>query len=303
MINPDSENNPLRKMRASLVPSITSDIGTALKRAREKRGHSLEVISQHTRISKRYLEAMESNRFEELPALAYLRSFLKTYCDYLELDFEPLWKTAVSDVSHAEAPAAAPMDAPASARAPAAPEAKTVPDAVKDAPPRKNSDGSERLIVYAALFAAAAFACLLLVWALTRRDNTSPAAAVATPPPALEPLSPPPELHLEIYFKKDVWLKLTADGQLKFEGRVPADTRQVWKAKKTMIFSSSNAGELTLNLNGSRYTLPAPDESGNYNVKPSPMSNAIPEGHRDDAAAAATPVTPEMPAEPDEPSH
>lgn len=300
MINPDSENNPLRKMRASLVPSITSDIGATLKRAREKRGHSLEVISQHTRISKRYLEAMESNRFEELPALAYLRSFLKTYCDYLEIDFEPLWKTVVSEVTHAEAPAAAPA---------AVPEAKTVPDAVKDAPPRKNSDGSERLIVYAALFAAAAFACLLLVWALTRRDHASPAAAVATPPAALEPLLPPPELHLEMYFKKDVWLKLTADGQLKFEGRVPADTRQVWKAKKTMIFSSSNAGELTLILNGSRYALPAPDESGNYNVKPFPVSNTFPDGHRDDAAAAATSpaaatsLAPAEPSESDEPSH
>ena len=85
-------SDPLRRLHTPLVPEIKTEIGAALKAARLKKGQSLEAVSQQTRISKRFLSALEENRFEEFPALAYLRGFLKSYCDYLDLDFEAFWR-------------------------------------------------------------------------------------------------------------------------------------------------------------------------------------------------------------------
>ena len=90
METPLNENNPLRKMPSRPVAPIAADIGSALKEARHKKGHSLEAASLTTRIPKKFLEALEANRLEEIPAEAYLRGFLKNYCDYLETDFEPV---------------------------------------------------------------------------------------------------------------------------------------------------------------------------------------------------------------------
>src|SRR5579883_848902 len=89
-----NERDPLRKIPTKHAPEPKADIGSTLRAAREKRGHTLEAVSQQTRISRRFLEALEKNRFDEFPALAYLRGFLKSYCDYLELEFEPLWRLA-----------------------------------------------------------------------------------------------------------------------------------------------------------------------------------------------------------------
>src|SRR5882762_8006576 len=81
----------LRKIPASRPPESQADIGSILKAAREQKGHTLDSVSQHTRISRKFLAALEANKFEEFPALAYLRGFLKSYCDYLEIEFAPLW--------------------------------------------------------------------------------------------------------------------------------------------------------------------------------------------------------------------
>ena len=116
----ESNSDPLRKIKTKHAPEATADIGSALKAARVKKGASLDAVGQHTRIPKKFLDALENNRFEEFPALAYLRGFLKSYCDYLEVDFEPLWKQVVPETPPPSAPgkpaaAAAPAQTPAPA--------------------------------------------------------------------------------------------------------------------------------------------------------------------------------------------
>jgi cytoskeletal protein RodZ len=76
---PGSAHDPLRKIQAQHVPETRGDIGSKLKAARQKRGQSVEAVVSHTRIPKKLIEALEGNRLEEFPALAYLRGFLRTY--------------------------------------------------------------------------------------------------------------------------------------------------------------------------------------------------------------------------------
>src|SRR4029450_9290925 len=66
-------------------------IGGELRRAREGRGVSLTTASDRTRISVRYLEALESDApVHPSPGAAYARFFLTESASFLGLDAEPL---------------------------------------------------------------------------------------------------------------------------------------------------------------------------------------------------------------------
>ena len=53
--------------------------GATLRRCREERGISLKEIAGRTKIGVRYLEYIEADRHELLPAPVYLRGFLQEY--------------------------------------------------------------------------------------------------------------------------------------------------------------------------------------------------------------------------------
>lgn len=65
-------------------------IGEALIRAREARGRSLADAERDTRITRRYLQALEDEQFDLLPAPVYVRGFIRSYSQYLGLEGDPL---------------------------------------------------------------------------------------------------------------------------------------------------------------------------------------------------------------------
>lgn len=65
-------------------------IGVTLRSARIQRGLSIEQVAQDTRISARFIEALEDEAFNELPAPVYVRGFLRSYANYLKVDADPL---------------------------------------------------------------------------------------------------------------------------------------------------------------------------------------------------------------------
>jgi cytoskeleton protein RodZ len=65
-----------------------SGFGDYLRREREMRGVSLQEISEATKISIRFLEAIESEDMTRLPGGIFTRSFVRTYARYLGLDEE-----------------------------------------------------------------------------------------------------------------------------------------------------------------------------------------------------------------------
>ncbi len=60
--------------------------GKRLKQVRERMGVELETISKEMKISKKILEWIEEDAFERLPALVYLKGFLRSYARSLGLD-------------------------------------------------------------------------------------------------------------------------------------------------------------------------------------------------------------------------
>ena len=65
---------------------MAATIGEQLRLAREDRGIPLREISDQTRISVHYLEAIESNDYKRLPGGIFNRSFVKAYAKYIGYD-------------------------------------------------------------------------------------------------------------------------------------------------------------------------------------------------------------------------
>lgn len=65
-------------------------IGAALKDARRRQDMDVKEAEERTKIRARYLRALEAEDWEVLPAPAYVRGFLRTYGDMLDLDGEML---------------------------------------------------------------------------------------------------------------------------------------------------------------------------------------------------------------------
>lgn len=61
-------------------------LGRLLKRSREERQIELEEAFRVTRIRRHTLEALENERWEELPSQTFVKGFLRTYAEFLGLD-------------------------------------------------------------------------------------------------------------------------------------------------------------------------------------------------------------------------
>ncbi len=65
---------------------MTQSIGEKLRLAREARGIALRDISEQTRISMRYLEAIEGDDYRRLPGGIFNRSFIRAYAKFIGYD-------------------------------------------------------------------------------------------------------------------------------------------------------------------------------------------------------------------------
>jgi cytoskeleton protein RodZ len=61
-------------------------VGQDLRAARLRRGDDLASVSRALKIRKDHLEALEEDRFEQLPGRAYAIGFMRSYADYLGID-------------------------------------------------------------------------------------------------------------------------------------------------------------------------------------------------------------------------
>lgn len=68
----------------------TRTIGEILKAERVYHRLSLVELSQRTRIRLEYLQALEENRFDDLPAATFVKGYIKTYSRLFGFDYQPL---------------------------------------------------------------------------------------------------------------------------------------------------------------------------------------------------------------------
>src|ERR1051325_4452403 len=77
-----------------VVPAM-GVFGDRLRREREMRGIPLDEISESTKISRRHLEALEREHFDQLPGGVFNKGFVRAYAHFLGIDEDE----AVADYS------------------------------------------------------------------------------------------------------------------------------------------------------------------------------------------------------------
>jgi len=214
--------------------------GERLKREREMRGVGLEEISAATRISTRFLAALENERWHELPGGVFNRGFIRAVARFLGLDEEAMI-AEYSLVTHDAPRMAVWADAPARARVPLLPWIFLLGVIV---------------LATGGWFAWQHYAPLWRAWRqpLPPPPNVvlaPPTANVVTPPQATPGAAPEPEvLQLKIDAVKATRVKVTADGVVKFNGRMQPNQSQRFEAKEKFEITSENSSAVLLELNG-----------------------------------------------------
>jgi len=204
------------------------DAGTILRKRRTLRGHSLEAVHQHTRIPKNMLKALEENDPTPFPAPVYMRGFLKNYCEFLEIEFDPLW-AQLAPKTDTPLPTHKAEAAKRTARPIAAVLTKMTPR-------------------QAAVCAGVILISAIILWAVFSRDKD---------PDAGEPVSRKKgDIEFEstqtgsvraVFFAQaDTFLRLKIDGTLKFDGKVPTGSKQEWDVRSNVMLRTPNPEAIQL---------------------------------------------------------
>lgn len=67
-----------------------AEIGSTLREARIRQSIDIGAVEDATKIRAKYLRALENEEFEVLPGPTYVKTFLRTYAEYLGLDAQLL---------------------------------------------------------------------------------------------------------------------------------------------------------------------------------------------------------------------
>lgn len=226
-------------------------IGDYLRGAREDRKIPIAQVARDTKISERYIVAMESGEFSLLPAPAYARGFLRIYAEYLGLDPRPLVEQYVQEHAGVVQQAFPPESETF------APSSPTVW--------RLAAIGIGTAVVIAIVVASG-----LKLWrscsnARTRMPAVSTEELETLPLPPLPPASPtlepamamptPREVRarqrkLEARVKENVWMKVYADGVLLFQGTVQKGKEEFWLARESFDIRIAKPRLVELSLDG-----------------------------------------------------
>jgi cytoskeletal protein RodZ len=280
------------------MPLMSSTpFGEHLKREREMRGVSLEEISAATRINTRFLEAIESERWDQLPGGVFNRGFIRSIARYLGMDEDSLVAEYDLDIKgNGNSRHAGPAPLPnRQARAPA------------DKMPRDWQPAAVAICTLAILVAlwvtaihyrtkisAGLHHSASMVAArfhqLHVKPNASPPGARLSAAPSVSNASntavggatsaTAAALTLQLEAGKPANVKVVADGNVVFQGPVAANDVKQFQARDKFEVSSSESSALLLELNGQ--TVPpigTPGQPGSVTLTRSDLSSATGDAH------------------------
>ena len=208
-------------------------VGSALRKARERRGITLDAASRDTKLHIDQLRALESEDFEALLGDVYVRGSLRTYSQYLGLSPD---KVIDAYARHAETPPPPPPPARLG-RIERAMAATRIRD-------------NQRLMVFLAVMVLV----IAVVFGLLSRGHSAPAPATL-PTVAAEPDPLDREIDAVVQAIGDVDVTVTADGVETTFAMAAGETR-TFTAQTDLLLSATDGGAIRLTVNGVDHGIP-----------------------------------------------
>lgn len=243
-------------------------LGAWLRQQREARGVSLRDIADSSKISLRYLEALERDRLDVLPAPVFAKGFLREYARVVGLDADEAVNLYLMALSVRDA---------------------KLPEESAQEPARERRSAAPSTLGYGLLLTLAVVlflgvAAVLSFYAGRRREARPPApspealatfvapspveppeptavapTAMATPAAAgeanaAERLEGPLKVTLE--FSEDCWVEFVIDGRRRTsELRASGETLEL-EAEESVLLTLGNARGVRVEVDGRPFTLP-----------------------------------------------
>ena len=248
-------------------------IGDSLKEARAKKSLTLDEVHAKIKVHPRVLQLLEEGKFDKLPSPLFTKSFLRSYADFLEVNAEEVLSAYENDG-----------------------EAKKNPEQaffIKSIDEKQEETFAHKNTLRVALLVAALVVAALAVSLATKpvsglaqkiRGWASPsklhgpartAAGKKTAPEAgKKELKNPEEwvrslaqgnfpkiskkipLELRLRALDNVWVRVTSDGKVLYQGILGRNAVQTWTAQETLELWTGNAANMFLSVN--RYSLGSP---------------------------------------------
>ena len=230
--------------------------GKELQTARQGKNISLIDISTETRISIKFLEAIEQGQFHLLPQ-TYIRAFLREYASFISMDSDDVMKRyALAGGEPAQTQQAAALHQRAASQ-----------------PFPSNSfvfTPHQRQAIIA-LLVVITFSIILFLAHISKRNETTvrgtevpfdkvvreTEAASLPQTPTQTPADSVPvavekndSLRLEIATTDSVWINILIDNHVTEDHLYGPNKRHTWTAKEQFIVTMGNAGGATFTLNG-----------------------------------------------------
>jgi len=264
-----------------------ASVGAHLRELRTRRGVSLEEIARTTRVAPRYLESLEADAYDELPAPVFIRGFIRAYCQ--ALGESPDEALACYDTREGHEPPP-PRPAP-------------LPRAAAGEPRSRGT-----IVVSLILLVVLGMALFTVALVLQPREEGQPSApelgpappppapasepaippppvavpstpppgpvpasavpraappspAASTPPPAVTPAAPAPTLaalagefsapyRLIARVSDPTWIRVRTEDGRTSEETIPAGEVREWVSNRPLVVTIGNAGGVALELNG-----------------------------------------------------
>ncbi len=224
-----------------------AELGKELKAAREAKKITLEDVAASTRIGRRYLEALENDRFDQMPGGFFLKAMIRSYAAAIGLDPEKtVLRYREADIIETGS--------------------QTHFNRTRDL---SLFAGKNKMVIWTMVTIGLVIAAFILTILLrpdrkkedVRAGGTGKPEQIqllpAAPVPASEtPQTPAPTekqpegLNLEVTFTELTWMQVFADGTPVIDGVFPAGRKLSAKAEKQLLINVGNAGGFTFMLNG-----------------------------------------------------
>lgn len=230
---------------------VLKEIGDYLRRTREEKGISLKEIQESTKISMRYLEAIDRGELGAIPGEVYRKGFLVNYANSVGLDGqEVLQKYREMQMEQEERVRQTQLELAAEAK-----KSHSI-----------SLDWSKE--VYMGIVASTVV--LLLGYSFVGFSNFEQAEIIEnnrvisdhqqvynhlkpSPEPTPETEKFPAPITVYAVFPERTWIQIQSDGHYTLgDGRTydPTDPQQIWTAEREMIIQIGNPAGIQLTLNG-----------------------------------------------------
>jgi transcriptional regulator with XRE-family HTH domain len=219
-----SQTSPDPEYREKLA-----QVGAKLQQVRQEKGISLAEITRYTLIPERHLIAIEQGNLEALPELVYVQGFVRKYAKYL----------GVSELA-AELPPA--------------------PDCFQNWSNSRTAklDSLHLYFIYVAVVAGLVSLLAAIFSSNNYRPQQPPQDATTSHPQETKVVSTPNPtpvpnqlLNLRVVMLGESWMRVTVDGEVRFEGILPEGQSVTWSGQRQIKLRVGNGEAVSASFNGS----------------------------------------------------